>query len=75
METSVPADLHQHEQHKAGESFRAPNVKSFCLDKMLKEVVTEVQQVMADSNGAVLEQVKILPIAQFVLNLMEQNGH
>jgi hypothetical protein len=41
---------------------------------MLKVVVT-VQQTMAESNGAVLDEAKILPITKIVLNLMEQSGH
>jgi hypothetical protein len=40
---------------------------------MLK-VVTVVQQIMTESNGAVLEEDKILAITKIVLNLMEQNG-
>jgi hypothetical protein len=42
---------------------------------MLKVVVTVVQQIMTQSNGAVLEKAKILVITKFALNLMEQNGH
>jgi hypothetical protein len=42
---------------------------------MLKVVVTVVQQIMTQSNGAVLEEAKILAITKIVLNLMEQNGH
>jgi hypothetical protein len=30
---------------------------------------------MTESNGAVLEEAKILTLAKIVLNLMEQNGH
>jgi hypothetical protein len=42
---------------------------------MLKVVVTAVQQIMTESNGAVLEEAKILAITKIVLNLMEQNNH
>jgi hypothetical protein len=42
---------------------------------MLKAVVTIVQQIMTESNGAVLEEGKIMAITKIVLNLMEQNGH
>jgi hypothetical protein len=42
---------------------------------MLKIVVTVVQQIVTESNGAVLEEFKILAITKIVLNLMEQNGH
>jgi hypothetical protein len=41
---------------------------------MLKVVVTVVQQIMTESNGAVLEEAKILAITKIVLKLMEQNG-
>jgi hypothetical protein len=42
---------------------------------MLKVVVTVVKQTMAESNGAVSEEAKILAITKIVLNLMEQSGH
>jgi hypothetical protein len=42
---------------------------------MLKVVVTIVQQIMTESNGAVLEEAKILAITTVVSNNMEQNGH
>jgi hypothetical protein len=42
---------------------------------MLKVVVTVVQQIMTESDGAVLEEAKILATTKIVLNLMEQNGH
>jgi hypothetical protein len=41
---------------------------------MVKVVVTVVRQIMIESNGAVLEKVKLLAITKIVLNLMEQNG-
>jgi hypothetical protein len=37
-------------------------------------VVTAVQQIMTQSNGAVSEEAKILAITKIVLNLIEQNG-
>jgi hypothetical protein len=55
-EPTVPVALPQHEQQKAHQSVRAPNVNSFSLDKMLKVVVTVVQQIMIESNGGVLEE-------------------
>jgi hypothetical protein len=55
MEPRVPVALPQQEQQKVGQSVWAPNVNSLSLDKMLK-VVTVVQQIMTESNGAVLEQ-------------------
>jgi hypothetical protein len=42
---------------------------------MLKVVVAVVQQIMIEFNCAVLEEAKILAVAEIVLNLMEQNGH
>jgi hypothetical protein len=45
------------------------------MDKMLKVVVTMVQQIMTESNGAVLEEAKVLAVTKIVLHLMEQNGH
>jgi CTP:phosphocholine cytidylyltransferase-like protein len=45
------------------------------LDKILKVVVTVLQQIMTEYNTAVLEEAKILDITKIVLNLMEQNGH
>jgi hypothetical protein len=74
MEPQVPAALTQHEQQKRSQSVRAPNVNSLSLDKMLKVIVTVVQQSTAESNGAVLEEAKMLVITRIVLNLMEQNG-
>jgi hypothetical protein len=44
--------------------------------KILKGVVTEVQQIMTEFNVAVLEEeAKIVAITKIVLNLMDQNGH
>jgi predicted lysophospholipase L1 biosynthesis ABC-type transport system permease subunit len=71
MEPRVPAALPQHEQQTTDELFRAPNVNSLPLDKMLKVV----QQIMTEFNGAVLEGAKIVAITKTVLNLTEQNGH
>jgi hypothetical protein len=41
---------------------------------MLK-VVTVVQQIMTEFNGAVSEEDKIVAITKIVLNLMKSNGH
>jgi hypothetical protein len=68
METMVPAALPQHKQRTTGQSVQAPNANSSSLDKMLKAVVTVVQQIMTESNGAVLEEGKILAITRIVLN-------
>jgi hypothetical protein len=74
MELRVPVALPQQEQQKAGHSFRAPNINSLSQDKILKVVVTVVQQIMTESIGAMLEAARILAITKIVLNLMEQNG-
>jgi hypothetical protein len=75
MEPRVPVALPQLEQQTTGQSVRATNVNSLSVDKMLKVVVTVVQQIMTECSGAVLVETKILAITKIVLNLMEQNGH
>jgi hypothetical protein len=75
VEHGVPAASPQHEEQKAGQSIRAPNINSLPQDKMLKIVVTVVQQIMTESNGVVLEEAKIFAITKIVLNLMQQSGH
>jgi hypothetical protein len=62
------------ELQQSGQSVRPTNVNSLSLNKMLIVVVNVVQQMVTESNGAVLEEVKILAITKLVLNLMEQNG-
>jgi hypothetical protein len=37
--------------------------------------VTLLQQIMADLNGALSEEDKIVAITKLVLNLMKHNGH
>jgi hypothetical protein len=51
---------------KTGQSIRAANLNSLSLDKMLKVVVTVVQQIMTESNGAVFEETKIVAITKLV---------
>jgi hypothetical protein len=50
---SVPAP---EQLQQIGQSVWATNVNSLSLDKMLKVVVTVEQQIMTESNGAVLEE-------------------
>jgi hypothetical protein len=38
-------------------------------------VVTAVQQIMTEFNGALSEEDKIVAITKIVLNLMKQDGH
>jgi hypothetical protein len=42
------------------------------LDKMVRVVMTVVQQIMAKFNSAVLRKAKIVAITEIVLNLIEQ---
>jgi hypothetical protein len=69
VSTPAPGD-----QQKADQSVRAPTVSSQTLDNILR-VVTVVQQIMTEINGAVSEEEKILTITNIVLNLMKQDGH
>jgi hypothetical protein len=71
----MAALLPQHEQQTTGQSVQACNVNSLPLDEMLKVVVTVVQQIMTEFNGAMLEEATIVAITRIILNLMEQNGH
>jgi hypothetical protein len=68
---SLPAAV---PQQKSGQSVEARNVNSEPLDNMLR-VVTVVQQIMTELNGAVSEEAKIVAITKIVLSLMKQNGH
>jgi hypothetical protein len=70
----VHAALPQHDQQTTGQSVRAPCVTSLPLDKMLKAVVTVVQQFMTEYNVAVLEEAKIVASIKIVLNFVEQYG-
>jgi hypothetical protein len=62
------------QQQNVGESVRARTVNSQPLDNMLR-VVTVVQRIMSEFNGAVSEEDKIVAITNIVLNFMNQNGH
>jgi hypothetical protein len=61
-------------QQQSGQSVWAPILHSQPLDNMLR-VVTVVQQIMTEVNGAVSEEDKIVAITKIVLNLMKQNDH
>jgi hypothetical protein len=62
-------------QHSlSGQSVPAVSVNSQSLDNTLR-VVTVVQQIMTEFNGAVSEEDKIVAITKIVLNLMKSNGH
>jgi hypothetical protein len=66
----TPASGHQN----AGQSVRAPIVSNQPLSNMLR-VVTAVQKIMTEYNGAVSEEDKIVAITKIVLNLLKQDGH
>jgi hypothetical protein len=70
MKSSVPATVQEQE---TGQSVRAPIVNTQPLDITLR-VVTVVQQIMTDFNGAVSEEDKIVAITKIVLNNKTQNG-
>jgi hypothetical protein len=55
MEPSGPAPFLQHNQQPRGQLVRATNVNSVSLGKMLKLVLTVIQQIMSEYNGALLE--------------------
>jgi hypothetical protein len=61
------------QQQTAGQSVRPQNVNSQPLDNTLR-VVTVVQQIMTEFNGAVSEEEKIMAISKIVLNPMKHNG-
>jgi hypothetical protein len=58
MEPRVPAALPQQQQQTTYQSVRAPNVKGSSLNKMLNVVIMVIQQIMPESNSAVLEETK-----------------
>jgi hypothetical protein len=70
VKLSTPAIGHQ---QKAGQSIRAPTVSSQLLDNVLI-LVTAVQKIMTEFNGAVSEEENIVAITKIVLNLMKQDG-
>jgi hypothetical protein len=53
------------ELQKTGQSVRAKNVNNLSLNKMLNVVLMVVEQIMTESNGAVLGDAKILAIIKF----------
>jgi hypothetical protein len=61
-------------QQKTGQSVQTQHVNSQPLDNILR-IVTVVQQIMTEFNGAVSEEDKIVAITKTVLNLMKQNDH
>jgi hypothetical protein len=60
-------------QKDAGQSVPATNVNSQPLDNMLR-VVTVVQQITTQFNGALSDEDKIVAITEIVLNLLKPNG-
>jgi hypothetical protein len=62
------------QQQETGQSVRAAIVNGEPLDTMVR-VVTAVQQIMTEFNGAISDKDKIVAITTIVLNLIKQNGH
>jgi hypothetical protein len=61
-------------QQETGQSLGSAIVNSEHLDSMVR-VVTTVQQIMTEFNGAVSDKDKIEAITKIALNLIKQNGH
>jgi hypothetical protein len=71
VEPTPPAPGHK---EISGQSVRPRTVNSQTFDNTLK-VVTVVQQIMTEFNGALSEEEKIMAITKIVLNLMKSNDH
>jgi hypothetical protein len=67
---SVPAPVRRKD---AGQSVPATNVNSSPLDNMLR-LVTVVQQITTQFNGAWSDEEKVVAITKIVLNLLKPNG-
>jgi hypothetical protein len=52
-----------------------PKCKQFLSGQMLKVLVMVIQQIITESNSAVLEEAKIVAITKVALNVIEHNGH
>jgi hypothetical protein len=68
-----PNVLSPEQQQETGQLVPAAIVNSEPLDNVVR-VVTAVQQIMTEFNGAVSDKDKIVTITTIVLNLMKQNG-
>jgi hypothetical protein len=62
MNQRAPAPLFQHEQHAAGQLVEAPNINTLPVDNSMLRIVTVGQQFMAELNGVVSEEEKIVAI-------------
>jgi hypothetical protein len=76
---SPPAVAKQHVpapalQQVTGQSVPARRANNQLLNNTLR-VVTVIQQIMTEFNGAVSEEDKIVAIKKIVLSLIKQNGH
>jgi hypothetical protein len=65
--------VQHHQQQNTSQSVWALNVNNFSVNDMFK-LVTVVQKIMTELNGAVSEEDKIAAITKIVLNLMKQDG-
>jgi hypothetical protein len=70
MKQNIPAPA---QPQQSDQSVWAQNTNSQPLDNMLR-VVTVVQQIMTEFDGAVLEEERVVPINKIVLNHMKQYG-
>jgi hypothetical protein len=52
-----------------------PVIDHLPLDNNMLRTVTVVQQFVAEFNGTVSEEEKIVAITKIILNLMKQNDH
>jgi hypothetical protein len=63
-----------HCRKKQVSQFRLLKKNNHPLDNMLR-VVTAVQQIMTEFNGAVSQEDNIMVVTKIVLNFMNQTGH
>jgi hypothetical protein len=68
---SAPAFVREQE---TGQSVPASSVNSLPLENMFR-VITVVQRIMTEFNGAMSEEAKVVAITKTSLNPMKQNGH
>jgi hypothetical protein len=66
-EPSVSVPLTQESQQPIDQKVPASNVNSLPLDNMIR-VITAVQQIMTEFNGAVSEEAKVVAITKIVLS-------
>jgi hypothetical protein len=70
-----PPTQQQKSPPKPGQSVQATNINVNRSTVDMFKVVTVVQQIMTELNGAVSEEEKIMSVTKIVLNLMKQHGN